>query len=268
MRMSVSRLAALGAALLAGATLAACSSSGVPFAPTGNNNQVNSFPGAPVRFIQGSPNLHLGLTSADFYVDGQKVVTLSYGAVTPDILSLPAGSHTVTLYQVGTTNPLFSGTIVVLNPNTKYAIVVQGDAGAGTVKIVQFTEAHYNTPAGIPAVSVFNASPRAGTVDFLANAFNINTDTVVALSVGVDASKTNVILVPSPNYCISAYHTGTTTPLVGGYPSATSNEHTNTACTANLPSAANGQDVNIYLIDFGAFPATTSEIVSIIDQNG
>jgi hypothetical protein len=129
---------------------------------------------------------------------------------------------------------------------------------------------------------MFNASPRskleAGctptcTMDFQANALNINTDTLLAsgLVVGTPTGtvtgswKLNVLLVPSPSYCITAYAHGTTTPLVGGFPTLTSDEHTDTNCTATL---AGGSNINLYLVDLGVSPATTSAIIAVPDANG
>jgi Domain of unknown function (DUF4397) len=280
MRMSVSRLAALSAALLAGATLAACSSSSAPIAPTGNNNQVTSFPGAPVMFLQGSPNLHLGLTAADFYVDGQKVVSLPYGAATPFILSIPAGPHTITLYQVGTANPLFTAATVVLSPNTKYAIVAEGDAGAvPTAKkpqIALFVVPHYNTPAtGNPAISIFNASPRNGIIDFWYNtgsAAPAPLELAAGVTVGNSSAptsswKTNVALTASPEnmYCFGAYLTATAV-LVPGATSIPAGQSPQVAPCALTITRNPGSDANFFLID--SLTALQSVLLLLNDQNG
>ncbi len=259
MRMSVSRLAALGAALLAGATLAACASSGAPIAPTGNNNQVTSFPGAPVRFIQGSPNLHLGITNADFRVDGQLAVTLNYFQSTSFVLSLPAGPHTVTLYDhANPTNPLFTGTLVVLSPNTKYAIVAAGDASAVLTnqkpQILLFPEPHYNTPSGSVAVSFFNASPKAQQVGVSYNC--INTGPACLNGMGnpiVGASSTNNILFHSVNdgWCFGAYNPiGGTVLVTGGALPAGNNPRLATCATVQLVgTAAPFNNIDMFLID-------------------
>ncbi|HXM18586.1 MAG TPA: DUF4397 domain-containing protein [Candidatus Tumulicola sp.] len=264
MRMSVSRFLALGAALLAGATLGACSSSGTPIAPTGNNNQINSFPGAPVRFIQGSPNLHLGITNADFRVDGQLVVTLNYAQATQFILSIPAGSHTVTLYDhANPTNPLFTGTTVTLSPNTKYAIVAGGDAGATLTnqkpQIFLFAEPHYNTPSGSAAMSFFNASPKAQAVGVSYNCVTGGPSCLNGIgSPAVGGSSTNNILFHSINdgWCFGAYHPTGGVVLVtgGGFPNATTSDPRNAQCPVNAvfligTTTAPFNNFDMFLID-------------------
>ena len=282
MRMSFSRLAAVGAVLAAGVTLASCASSSAPIAASGPNPAAIGFPGgsARVHFIQGSPQLNLAVNNLDVYIDGKlafpnfvypfaaPVPAISgpvvVGPVTPYI-ELPIGTHDFRFTQHGTVAPVFLDATFTLKANTKYAIIPRGDAGNSSVSLGFYTEAIYNTSNAGAATSVFNASPRAGSVDFLSNSLNSNTDTVVALGLGLGSAKTNVAIVPSPSVCISAYTSGTTTPLVGGYPTAASDEHLDLSCTANL---FGGVNVNLYLIDLGIAPATTSAIIAVPDSNG
>jgi hypothetical protein len=264
MRMSVSRLAALGAALLAGATLAACTSSGTPIAPTGNNNQVTSFPGAPLMFIQGSPNLHLGITTADFRVDGQLVVTLGYGQSTPFILSIPAGSHTVTLYDhANPTSPLFTGRIVTLSPNTKYAIVAGGDAGAATAQIFLFVVPHYNTNNIGSAMSFFNASPRAGTTSLFGRPLGTvplpPSFSSTASVGGTGASNATLPASTSFQYCFAAYDPA----LMPGTSIPGGTDPKNVACSSTFGVPVNS---NFFLIDSGI--AAQSFLFLLSDQNG
>ena len=291
MRMSLSRFAALAAALLAGVTLESCASSSAFVAASGPNPQPFSVNAARVRFIQGSPDLNVGVTTVDLYIDNRFAGTFPYGAVSPDVYSLPAGVHDFRLVQHGTLAPVFLDKQFTLTAGTKYAVVAAGDAGEAALCppvasptrtcLMLFVEPKYNTAAGNTAVSVFNASPRAGFVDFRANGFDLATDTVVGLflSVGSPAAppaswKLNVAITPpGPEMCISAYSAGTTTPLVGGWPTAASDEHLDLNCTATLPPSppttpVPSPNLNLYLIEFGASPATTSLIVTIFDQNG
>jgi hypothetical protein len=267
---------------------------------SGPNPAAIGFPGgsARVHFIQGSPQLNLGVTNADLYIDNKLAFTnffyafappvpaisgpLVIGPVTPYI-ELPIGQHDFRLVQHGTAFPTFLETVVTLKANTKYAAIAQGDAGDSSTAFGLYVEPVYNTSNAGAAVSVFNASPRTKneavacaptcTMDFLANALNINTDTLIGsgLTVGTPTGtvtgswKLNVLLVPSPSYCISAYTHGTTTPLVGGFPTAASDEHLDANCTATL---AGGTNVNLYLIDLGVSPLTTSTILAVPDTNG
>lgn len=298
MRMSVSRLAALGAALLAGATLAACSSSGVPFAPTGNNNQITSFPGAPVRFIQGSPNLSLGITLADFCVDGKFVVTLDYAQQTPYIASIPAGTHAVTLYQntgAGscTANPpLFTAANVTLAPNTKYSIVAEGSASFGNAKLALFVEPHYNVAATANVQSFFDAAPNAtnlnGHIDIWDNTLTpginppatncpgSNCGLNVAsflIAGGVSAaggpltgsSKVNVLLSPvlTNKYCEAAYQASMLAIILVSRPAG--NTPRSAVCTSTFTMTP-GVPQNVYVID--SFTANQVNFVFFNDQNG
>jgi len=304
MRMSFSRLAAVGAVLAAGVTLASCASSAFPVAASGPNQNPIGFPGGSARvvFVQGSPQLNLGVNNTDLYIDGKLAVTNFFyppafapispapsgpvvvGPVTPYI-ELPIGVHDIRLTQHGSGAPVFQDFAITLKANTKYAVVYQGDAVDGTAGVGIWVQPVYNTANSGAAVSVFNASPRtakAGAActptcrtDVLEIAFNVATDTVVAtgLTVGSLAAltsswKNNVPQIPSQQYCISAYTSPALPvpgPLVAGFPTPTSNEHTNTNCTQNLLGGAN---LNLYIIDLGVSPATTSIIVGVPDTNG
>jgi hypothetical protein len=182
MRMSFSRLAAVGAVLAAGVTLASCASSASPIAASGPNPAAVGFPGgsARVHFIQGSPQLNLLVNNTDMYIDNKLAFTnFTYpfaapnpalsgptvvGPVTPYI-ELPIGQHDIRLVQHGTTNPTFLELVFTFKANTKYAIIAQGDAGDSSTGFGVFVEPSYNTAAGNAAVSVFNASPRMGVVN-------------------------------------------------------------------------------------------------------
>jgi hypothetical protein len=101
----------------------------------------------------------------------------------------------------------------------------------------------------------------------------VATDTFVAsgLLVGTPTGtvtkswKNNVPQIPSQQYCISAYTAGTTTPLIAGWPNLNSDEHTDTNCTGNL---FGGSNLNLYILDLGISPATTSVILGVPDTNG
>ncbi|HEV2909376.1 MAG TPA: hypothetical protein VGX02_08890, partial [Candidatus Eremiobacteraceae bacterium] len=199
--MSFSRFAAIGASLVAGVTLASCASSSAPIPGTGPNQSVINFPGgsARVHFIMGSPQLNLGVNNADLYIDNQlafpnffyagcqgpsaagpcAVVPLAAispatsgpvltGPATPYI-ELPIGVHDFKLVQHGTLAPAFLDQTIKLTSGQKLAIVAEGDAGYHTTTWAVFVEPVYQTPVGIRASSVFNASPNAGTSDFWYN---------------------------------------------------------------------------------------------------
>ena len=288
MRMSLSRFAALGVALLAGVTLASCASSASIVAASGPIAQPFGTNNARVRFVQGSPNLNLGITTVDLYIDGRFAGTFPYGVVSPVLYSLPAGTHTFALFQAGTLNTVFAATSFALTAGTKYAVVAAGDAANHSTKLMLFIEPKYATPSGNWAVSVFNASPRAGTVDFLVRGFNILIDTPVGTGIIVGSPmapvaswKLNVLPPPSPLVCISAYPTATTTPLISGWPLPISDEHTGINCNLGVPGSTATlpgtnffnppfgptftTDLNLYLVDFLPAPATTSIILAAPD---
>jgi hypothetical protein len=287
MRMSLSRLAALGAALLAGVTLAACASSSAPIAPTGFNSQITSFVGAPVKFVQGSPNLHLGITAADFCLDGNFVATLPYRAATPYITSVPAGPHFLVLYTPSggavhcNSAPLFTGSVITLANNTKTLIVVAGDAGAVPTgmrpQILTFAAPHYNTPTGQTTFTIYNASPRNSPLshfEYCIRATSIcdagHTDLTGALALG--KSKTAALLPSTGNvYCFGAYHTGTTLIIDSGFPVST-DDPAGTGCSATSPLVlsitAPANNVELVLVDdlFNIFGSL--EIPYLSEQNG
>jgi hypothetical protein len=205
MRMSFSRLAAVGAVLAAGVTLASCASSASPIAASGPNPAAIGFPGgsARVHFIQGSPQLNLLVNNTDVYIDNKLAFPNFYypfagpggagcpatGAVIPVVpatsgpvcvgpvtpyIELPIGQHDFRLVKHGTAQPTFLEAVVTLKANTKYAIVAEGDAGYFTTTFGVFIEPVYATPVGIRSSSVFNASPLAGTLDFWYGCANPN----------------------------------------------------------------------------------------------
>jgi len=198
MRMSLTRFAGLGIALMAGVTLASCASSSAFFPATGPNTQINGFPGgsARVHFIMGSPQVNVGVNNTDLYIDNvlaftnffyagcagpaapnpclvvplAPIVPATSGAVigpaTPYI-ALPIGRHDFKLVQHGTLAPAYIDLVFTLAANTKYAFVASGDAGYSTTGWRVFTEPVYQTPAGNRAASVFDASPESFGVNFI-----------------------------------------------------------------------------------------------------
>jgi len=268
MRMSFSRLAAIGLSLLAGVTLASCASSSAPLPATGPNPQTISFPGgaAHVRFIQGSPNLNLGITVADLYIDGTYAGTFGYFTGTTTIYNLPIGVHDFKLTQTGTLFPVFLEKTMTFAANNKYAVIAEGDAGFHTTQLALFIEPHYNTPVGTNAISFFNASPKAGTVDFYYNCpvggpackTKAGSGVIVGTSAAPTASwKTNVILVPSTaGYCFAPYFTGGTVIVPGAVAIPGGSDPGNAQCpTGDIPVTAFGsQDVNFYLLDAASVP--------------
>lgn len=296
MRMSFSRFAAIGASLVAGVTLASCASSSAPIPGTGLNGQVVSFQGAILFFLQGSPQLNLGISTVDLYIDGKFSGTYPYGcsgppvcfgdeplSVPPLLFNLPAGPHDFKLTQVGTLNPVFLEKVLTLKAGTKYALVAAGDAGNSNTRFDLFVVPHYNTTTANASVTVFNASSRAGTVDVDSfcdpdgPALICNPDYEFASDVSVDSSQVaaeglpgpGIPLIPAPTYCISAYPPGTTTPLLAGWPTQTSDESLDINCEGAIK---NGQNVNFFIIDFGQAPVPApppnSIIIGVPDQNG
>ena len=238
MRMSFSRLAAVGAVLAAGVTLASCVSSANPMGASGPNPDAIGFPGgsARVHFIQGSPQLNLGVNNLDVYIDNKLAFTnfeypfacfpagincpgsngpvvlspaptgpVVVGPVSPYI-ELPIGTHDFRFLQHGTGAPVFLEAQFTLKANTKYAIIPEGDAGFHTTAVGIFVEPVYNTSNGAVAASTFNASPKAGTIGMYYNCplpgASCQSSIGSAVTVGnatapTSSWKTNVLLLPS-----------------------------------------------------------------------
>lgn len=271
MRMSFSRLAALAVALTAGVTLASCASSSAPIAGTGPNSQVFSVPASIVQFIQGSPNLHLGITNVDLYIDGKLVGGGPFDFESNSgQIAVPPGAHDFKLVQAGTLNPVFLEKVFTTAANTKYLIVSGGDASNHSTVLFFFVVPHYNTPAQSTGLSVFNASPRTGTADFYATGNSLPIDFELGFGVVVGGSSTNTIVGPMGNFCMSAY-TGGTFTLRGGWPEDTSDEHLAPMpdCSQTLPPAPDeGPNINFILVDSGASPSTLSQVFELFDGNG
>lgn len=275
MRMSLSRLAALGLAFMAGVTLASCASSSAPFPGTGPNPQHFSFQGNNIGVLQGSPNMNLGITVADFYIDNQLAAPfLTEGAGQPFFLSIPAATHDFKFLQAGTQNTLFLDTTFKTSAGTKYLIIAQGDAAVHSTDIGIYQIPHYSTSNGAVAFSFFNASPRAGTVDVWYDCFNCVAPVKMATGVTVGSHlspttswKNNVLGVVSGGYCFSAYATGTTTPVLASNP-AGSDAHAGTgACNTALGlNLTGGSDSDFGIIDSGAAPGILMGF--FVDMNG
>jgi len=242
MRMSLSRFAGLGIALMAGVTLASCASSSAFFPATGPNTQVNGFPGgsARVHFIMGSPNVNLGVNNTDLYIDNvlafsnffyagcagpaapnpcaviglAPIVPATSGALiigpaTPYI-ALPVGRHDFKLVQHGTLAPAFIDIVFTLAANTKYAFVASGDAGYSSTGWTVFTEPVYQTPTGIRAASAFNASPNArGAIDFWYSCGNPNGPCLSTGSTGTSIGLGVALGGSKTNVLLKASPTGT-----------------------------------------------------------
>jgi hypothetical protein len=309
MRMSFSRLAAVGAALAAGVTLASCASSAAPVAASGPNPAAVGAPGgaARVHFIQGSPQLNLGVNNLDVYIDnklafpnfvypftgltiaGAPVPAVSgpvvVGPVSPYI-ALPIGTHNFRFLQHGTGAPVFAEANFTLKAGTKYAIITQGDAGFGTVGVGIFIEPVYATSNGAIAISYFNASPKAGSTDFWYNCpvggLACKTRAASAVTVGSAAAatsswKNNVILFPSTNnlYCFGAYNAGLATLIPGGgvnNPDPIGSDPQAAQCPIGV-NAAPGTNANFYLIDLPSLPPLVppggpSGFIILPDTNG
>jgi hypothetical protein len=302
MRMSFSRLAAVGAALTAGVTLASCVSSASPMAASGPNPAAIGFPGgsARVHFLQGSPQLNLGVNNLDIYIDNKLAFTnffypfaASVPAVTPPVvvgpvtpyIELPIGLHDFRFTQHGSATTVFLETTFTLKANTKYAIIPEGDAGFSSTTVGIFIEPIYATSNGAVAVSYFNASPKAGGTDFWYNCpvggppcrTKINGGAVQVGSPAAAAAswKTNVLLLPSTGgqYCFGIYEGGTVTLVPGGasaLPGGTDPQ--NAQCAASIV-AGNGLNANFYLFDQPSLPPLVppggpSVLLAIGDTNG
>lgn len=279
MRMSFSRLAAIGAALVAGVTLASCYSSSAPIPSTGFNPQPVGFAGNNIGVLQGSPNLNLGLTVADFYLDGKLAAPgLFYGAGTPFFLSIPAGSHDFRFVQSGSLAPVFAEQVFKTTAGTKYVVIAQGDAAVHSTDVGFYVIPHYNTSNGAAAFSFFNASPRAitvanptGAVDVYYNCLNCNatlwaSNVIVGGHTSPAASwHNNVLAVLSPDYCFSAYAHGTTTPALASVPPG-ADAFANTGCSPGLSILSGPANFDFGIIDFGVAPGI--EMGFFIDQNG
>jgi hypothetical protein len=262
MRMSLSRLAAFGLAFMAGVTLASCASSSAPFPGTGPNPQTISFPGGAsrVRFVQGSPNLNLGINLVDLYIDNKFAGTYSYGTVGAWIYSLPIGVHRFQLVQAGTTNPVFLDSTFTVTANNKYTLIAQGDAAVHSTKFTFVTTPHYTTPSGAVAASFFNASPRNSPAVMF---YNCMTGGPACLN-GV---ASNTILFHSVNdgWCFAAVN-GVT--VVGSNPLGT-NPVTGTCATVFLvpTTTAPLNNIEFFLIDDVATPGSIL-LTSTGQQNG
>ena len=246
MRMSFSRLAAVGVVLAAGVTLASCVSSASPMPASGPNPVPVGAPGGSgrVMLVQGSPNLNLTVNNTDVWIDGKLAFTnfvypfsaanpaisgpIVVGPVTP-FIELPLGKHVFNLVQHGTGAPVFLSATINITNGSKQALVVAGDAGYSTTRFVVWTLPVYTTPAGIRAASIVNASPNAGSIDFWyscnapANCGDgTNAGTLfgtAGITVGTSAApvgswRNNVLLKASStgSYCFSPYPTGSAGP--------------------------------------------------------
>lgn len=275
MRMSLSRFAALGAALMAGVTLASCASSSAPIAASGPQAQPFSFAGNNIGVLQGSPDLNLGLVAADFYVDNRFVATLPFWSIgSPFFASIPAGTHDFKFTQVGTQFPLFADQAFTTKAGTKYLIIAQGDAAVHSTDVGVYIIPHYATSNGATAFSFFNASPRAGAVDVYYNCFNcvaavkFASDVIVGGHTSPMASwKNNVLGVVSGGYCFSVYAAGTTTPLIASVPLASDAVADTGSCsTASGLNLTGGTDRDFGIVD--DFFSTGTSMGFFLDQNG
>lgn len=245
MRMSFSRLAAVGAVLAAGVTLASCVSSASPMGASGPNPAAIGFPGGSgrVMLVQGSPNLNLTVTNTDVYIDNKLAFTnffypfsaavpavtgaVAVGPVTP-FIELPLGKHDFRLVQHGTTAPTFLEAVINVANGSKQAIVAEGDAGYDVPTFAVWTLPVYTTPAGIRATSTLNASPNAGSIDvwytcpvpaLCGDGVNTGTALTTGRTVGTLLAPSgswanNVLLKASTtgSYCFGAYSAGSLGP--------------------------------------------------------
>ncbi|MBV8172638.1 MAG: DUF4397 domain-containing protein [Candidatus Eremiobacteraeota bacterium] len=257
---------------------------------TGPNPQTISFPGgsARVEFVQGSPNLNLGISTVDVYIDNKLAFPgVPYGASTP-FIELPIGAHDFKLVQAGTLNPVFLDQVVTLKANTKYAMVAEGDAGFHTTTLGVFILPTYATANGSIAISYLNASPKAGTTDFWYNcptpgpACRQELTNAAGVTVGSPAASptswvNNKILFPSTNneYCFAAYFHGTTTLVPGGVnqPDPPGSDPQNAQCPSPGVNAAPGINADFILIDAPSVPPLVppggpSSLVILADPNG
>jgi hypothetical protein len=304
MRMSFSRFAAIGASLVAGVTLASCAGSNAPIPGTGPNQSVINFPGgsARVEFVMGSPQLNLGVTNADLYIDNQLAFPNFFypysapspaasgptiiGPVTP-FIELPFGVHDFKLVQHGTLAPTFLDQTITIKAGTKYMLVAEGDAGFHTTTWGVFILPTYSTANGSIAISYLNASPKAGTTDFWYNCpvpgpacrtkINSAGVTVGTTAAATSSWKTNVILFPSTNneYCFAAYVVSTVTLVPGAVnqPDPTGSDPQNAQCPSPGVNAAPGINADFVLIDAPSAPPIVppggpSSFVIIADPNG
>jgi hypothetical protein len=274
MRMSFSRFAAIGASLVAGVTLASCASSSAPIPGTGPNSQSLSFAGNNIGVLQGSPNLNLGITVVDFYIDGNLAAPgLGWTGGLPFFLSIPAGAHDFKFVQAGSLAPVFADQVFTTKAGTKYLVIAQGDAAVHSTDVGFYQIPHYNTSNGAAAFSFFNASPRAGPVDVYYNCFNCATATLWASNVivGSHASptaswKNNVLALLSGQYCFSAYAHGTTTPAIASVPTG-ADAFTDTGCAAGLNLISGPVDLDFGIVDNLTPPGGTF-MGFFTDQNG
>jgi hypothetical protein len=288
--------------LVAGVTLASCASSQTPLPASGPFGQPIGFPGgsARVHFIQGSPQLNLGVTNTDLYIDNKLAFPNFYypysapvpatsggvtGPVTPYI-ELPVGPHDFKLVQHGTLAPTFLDQIITLKAGQKVAMIAEGDAGFHTTAFAEFLEPVYATSNGAVAGSTFNASPKAGTIGLYYNcplpgascASSIGSAVTVGTAAAPTTSwKTNVLLLPSTGgqYCFGAYTGAVLVPTIGGLnPIPVGTDPKNAQCPAGVAViAGNGLNVNFYLIDLPSLPPIIppggpSALLALGDTNG
>ncbi len=118
-------------------------------------------------------------------------------------------------------SPTFLDQIVTVAAGQKITVVAEGDAAYHTTTFGIFTMPVYQTPVGIRAVSVLNASPNAGTLDFwyscpapalCGDGTNAGTAIGTGITVGTPGKvttswKTNFLLKSSTTgtFCFGAY---------------------------------------------------------------
>lgn len=264
MRTSLARLAAMGAALLAGGTLAACYSSGTPVGPTGNNPNVIGTPNALVRFVHGSPNSG----AVNLIIDGQPGGTIPYGFITPYV-SIPAGTHVVIVQSTAPvpTFPQIIKSVTVL-PNGKFSLVLGGKPvppAIGTLTVFVFTDAKFNTPAGNAGLFFHNA--RNATVGAQTVTYDcLNCELTTAGSAASGATIGPQTLIPSPDYFFTVGGTVFFSPSQAP-PNTPANPSNSIPLGANL-------NFDMFEVDCTASPSPntscngTSAVIATFDQNG
>jgi hypothetical protein len=308
--------------LVAGVTLASCASSQTPLPASGPFGQPIGFPGgsARVQFVEGSPNLNLTVNNTDLYIDNKLAITnFAYpyapvyvptpsGPVVPvtPYIELPVGPHDIKLVQHGTLQPAFLDQIVTVASGQKITVVAEGDAAYHTTTFGIFTMPVYQTPVGIRATSVLNASPNAGSIDFwyscpapalCGDGTNLGTAIGTGITVGTPAKvttswKTNVLLKSSTtgSFCLGAYPAGLAAIIpevnaAAGPPNAvvptlfsvTADDPRNAACLTagandSLPISP-GTDTNFFVVDAPSVAPRVpahgpSAVIVVPDQNG
>jgi hypothetical protein len=269
MRLSIRHIAA--ATALVGFALAGCQSSDLPIPRNGPSNQWFSTNNVLLRIVDGSPVAGpVGCTpavncSVDVAVDGTAIFSgLPFGGILP-YASFPSGQALIQIYQHGTFNLVFEGSVAV-SAGKKYSFVLGGQTLA-TPPAPPFYNGYltsdglFNAGLGGGMVDFHNASPNASALQF---SFTCTACPAGGQLVGgptgpgAIAGPANVI--PSSGYSLNATN-GTAKSIL---PSAI-----NPADTGNsLPDPAGKPNVSVYAVDTPGLGSSHYTLIGTEDSNG